>query len=255
MSDVSKGPRRVADILQFVARTRVAPSSSQIFGHLELPRSSGYDLLRGLAEHQFLKRQPAGHWVLGDEFYALALSRFGLGKIASRIDPILRALQEETQETAQLAVLHHSSTLITHAFSSTRSIHFIAEVGTELPVNWTAAGRPLLSNLSAREQRESFASHSRPSPTGNAVTMFAAFSREVKDAQHRGYAFELEQAQARVCTVAAPVLASNDQCIAAVMLVLPVERFLNSRDTIVSLVCSAAQKLRPQHKTAEAFRR
>ncbi len=255
MKNISKGPRRIADILQCVARRRVAPSSSQIFAHAGLPRSSGYDLLRGLAEHEFLKRQPTGHWVLGDEFYALGLSPFGLGRIASKIDPVLRALQEETQETAQLAVLHHSRTVITHAFCSTRSTHFVAEGGTELPVNWTAAGRLLLSNLSDQELRKLFEAHARSSPTGNAVTAFAAFGREVREAQQRGYAIELEQAQARVCTVAAPVIASKDQCVAAVMLVLPVDRFLNSRDTLVSLVCSAAEKLRLRRKTAKSIRR
>jgi DNA-binding IclR family transcriptional regulator len=248
MSITPKGVSRFADVLEFVARSRVAPSSRQILQSLRIPRSSGYDLLNQLSDGAVLQRQPTGHWVLGSGFYALALSSFGLGKIASQIDPTLRALQEETQETAQLAVLHHSRVLITHALSSTRSARVLAEVGTELPINWTAAGRVLLSSESDHGLRKLF-THAQQSPTGKAVVSFAAFRREIQDAMRRGYAVELGQMQAGVCSIAAPVINSTGQCIAAVSLVLPINRFLDSRDTLGTLVSSAASRLMQRRRT------
>ena len=252
MNAAPKGVRRIADILDFIARSRVAPSSRQIFEHLALPRSSGYDLLRGLAERHFLHHQPSGHWVLGDEVYRLALSRFGLGRVASKIEPVLAALQQATQETAQLAVLHNGGTFTTHAFKSARSTGVIAEVGTKVPVNWTAAGRLLVSGFSDRRLHHFFLTNARPSPTRRAVMAVAVFSREAHDAAHRGYAIEFEQAQAGGCSVAAPVLGLQGNCVAAVSLVLPVTRFVGSRDTLVALVCATAAKLKATIDTPEA---
>jgi IclR family transcriptional regulator, KDG regulon repressor len=244
MNEMSKGARRIADVLDFVACARAAPSSREIFERFGLPRSSGYELLSALVERDFLRHQERGHWELGDKFYVLAFSRFGLGEVASKVDPVLAALQEETQETAQLAVLYEEAILIIHSLSSTRSMRVATGVGTEIPVNWTAAGRLLVSGMDDRRLRDFFLAHARPSPTGRAVTTAALFAREVRDARQRGYAIEIEQAQADGCSVAAPVLDTQGNCLAAVSLVLPAARLLGSRDTLLSMVSGAAAKLK-----------
>jgi IclR family transcriptional regulator, KDG regulon repressor len=243
MSDAPKGARRMADILDHVAHSRIAPSSQQIFEHLALPISSGYDLLNGLAERQFLRRQPTGRWVLGDEIYTLALVRFNLGTIASKIEPTLAALQEQTQATAQLAVRHNNGILITHANKSTSAMSVSGDVGTEVPVNWTAAGRVLASGLGENRLRQVFSASARPSPTGKGVMAFAKFLREARLARQRGYAIEIEQAQVDYCSVAAPVVDARGQCLAAVCLVLPLAQLMDSQETLVSLVSAAAAKL------------
>lgn len=243
MHHLAKGTRRVADTLDIVAQARTAPASRQIFERLAAPRSSGYDLLRGLLEKDYLQRRAGGRWILGDEVHALAMSRFGLGEVAAQIAPVLTALQEETQETSQLMVLNDTQVWVTHAYRSIRSISLGPEIGASMPINWTAAGCLLVCGLNERFLRRFVAAHARPSPAGQAPTDIERLVREVQDAQHRGYAVEIGEACRGAASIAAPVTDAHGKCLAAVSLLLPVARMLSCQETLISLVRAAAAKL------------
>jgi DNA-binding IclR family transcriptional regulator len=192
---------------------------------------------------RYLKKLAGDRWGLGDEMHALAMSTFGLGAVVAEVEMVLSALQEETQETVQLLVLNKTRALIIHVFSSSRSILLSCQSGTEIPVNWTAAGYLLVSGLGDRALRHFLLAHARPSPTRQAVTVADLLVRNVRTAGRRGYWIEIEQAFNGAGSIAAPVISAQGNCIAAVSLVLPVARLLNSQDSLVSLVRSAAAKL------------
>jgi DNA-binding IclR family transcriptional regulator len=242
-NDLAKGSRRVTEVLDFVARARTAPSARQIFEGLDLPRSSGYDLLNGLLRNHYLEKHSDDRWVLGDELQVLAMARFGLGRVAPQIPSVLSELQEVTQEAALLAVLNGTRVLVTHLFSSARSIPFGAEIGVEVSVNWTAAGYLLLSKFDERSLRRFLAANARASPTSHAAVVIEQLARDVRMAKRRGYAIEIGQACQGIASIAAPVADARGDCIAAVSLGLPIMRMLNCQDTLVSLVRSAAAKL------------
>jgi IclR family transcriptional regulator, KDG regulon repressor len=243
MSTLDKGTRRVADALDLVAQSRITLSSKHIIDRLATPRSSGYDLLGGLDDRRFLKKRAGGNWILGDEIHALAMSRFGLGSVAAQVAPLLSTLQEETQETAQLAVLHDSNTLVTHVFSSLRSMHIVAEIGRVAPVNWSAAGRLLVSDLDDKGLLKFLSSHAKPLPSDGSRFDVEEFVREARNARRRGYALEIDAVQQGACSISSPVLDQRSRCVAAVSLMLPAVRMINSQDSLVSLVCGAASKL------------
>jgi len=243
MGNIPKGSRRVADAIDIVAQARPAASSRQIIKRVGVPRSSGYDLIGCLVERKFLQRRTAGHWILGTEIHALAMSRFGLGHIAEDIASVLSALQEATQETAQLAVLNQTRVLVTHISSGVQSVPLGAEIGAEIPVNWTAAGRLLVSGMNQRALRRFLKTNIRPLPNSYTVLDSEQLVREALDAKHRGYAVEIGQGNQGVGSISAPIADQRGNCVAAVSLILPVVRILNCRDSLVSLVQTAATKL------------
>lgn len=251
MKTAPKGTQRFAEIVELVAHSRVAPSSQQIFERLALPRSSGYDLLHGLAEERFLHRKPTGRWVLGEALQALALARFGLGSVASNIEPTLAELQEETQEAVVFAVPHRDAVLITHVSKSLRSMGIVAEVGTEIPIHRSAAGYMLATGLNTASLRKLFAS-AKASSRGKTVVRFAQFIHRVREAGRRGFAIEVEQAQTDCCSIAAAVADAQGRSLAAVSLILPSTRLSANQDTLVSLVRAAAIKLTQQLRCATA---
>jgi len=243
METLAKSTRRVAEILDYVAQAPVVPTSRDIFEHLDLPRSSGYDLLTGLLQPRYLQRRTDGHWILGKGIYELALSRLGLGRLAEQIAPVLLALQEETQETAQLVVLHETQVLVTHTYYSPRSVLMNTEVGTVMPINWTAAGGLLIKCAEESSLRRILAVAARPSPTGRAVTDLDRLISNMTEAQRRGYAVESGEARLEAASIAAPVIDAQGHCVAAVSLALPIARMQNCQDTLVSTVRAAATKL------------
>lgn len=243
MPNSPKGSRRVADALDIVAQARPAASSRQIIKRVGAPRSSGYDLISCLVERQFLQRRTVGHWVLGAEIHALAMSRFGLGYIASEIASALTALQDATQETAQLVVLNQTRLLVTHVSSNLPSIPLRAEIGAEIPVNWTAAGLLLVSGMNQPALRRFIRVNARPLPGSYAAPDCEQWVREALDAKQRGYAVVTGRANQDIGSIAAPVSNQHGKCVAAVSLILPVTRLLNCRDSLVSLVQTTATKL------------
>jgi len=242
-TDFAKGCRRATEVLDFVARAQTAPSAREIFEGLGLPRSSGYELLKGLLRNHYLEKRSDDRWVMGDEIQVLIMARFGLGRVAAQIPSVLSELQEVTQETALLAVLNGTRVLVTHLFGSARSVPFGHEIGAEFPVNWTAAGSLLLSTFDERRLRSYLAANTRVSPTGPGVVATEQLALDVREAKRRGYAIEIGHACQGIASIAAPVADARGECIAAVSLGLPVARMLNCQDTLVCLVRSAASKL------------
>ena len=243
MNAAVKGVRRITQTLDYIAQVQTAPSSRDLIDHIAIPRASGYDLLGCLRDERFLERRVDRSWALGHAIHVLAMSRLGLGQIAEDVVPVLAALQESTQETAQLVVLCNGRVRVTHVYSSRQSLPLASEPGTEVPLNWTAAGRVLASNLNERALSTFLKAHAHPPPNSYRSIDHRQLVQGVLDAKHRGYAADVEQACPGAASIAAPVSDQTGKCIAALSLLMPVEHMLNYRDTLVSLVQSAAAKL------------
>jgi IclR family transcriptional regulator, KDG regulon repressor len=233
---------RLCDILDRVAHAERPVAARTLIAELAIPRSTAYDLFRTLAAEGFLNRGEAGSLMLGPSARRLAFAYLGLGLLADTVEPVLAELQEATGETAEISVLDRGQVLVVHAVSGPRAMRVNTDVGTRLPVNWTAAGRVLLAGLPEKQLDYFLTANVRPSPTGRAEANVQRLKAEIRQAELDGYALEMNQASDHAGSIAAPVLAGR-RGRAALCLEVPEARLESNRAQLIEAVRVAAEKL------------
>jgi DNA-binding IclR family transcriptional regulator len=185
-----------------------------------MPRATAYALIRVLLQEGFLDAgSEDGGYVIGRQAYRVGLGYRGDAALLRAARPILAALRDETQETVQLSVLDRDRNLVLHREDGTGRVGFIMPVGSYAPVNWSASGCLLVSDLDDAELRARIGPTVEPSPTGLAPTDMTAVIREIRRFRAQGYGVKIGHANAKVAMIAAPVRDPAGHCTAAITVV------------------------------------
>ena len=182
----------------------------------ELPRATAYRLAVALETHGLVRRLDDGRFTLGLRLIGLgraATTGFPLAVLAR---PILERLRDETGESVQLYVVEGDARRCVVSLQSPHGLRWIVPEGVLLPMDKGSAGRAL----------------------GGEV-------------EKGGWAQSVEERERGVCSVSAPLYASDNErgsrIIAALSVSGPVERLTRSPARKVgSAVVSAAHMLRSE---------
>jgi DNA-binding IclR family transcriptional regulator len=159
-----------------------------------LPRATAHRLVVALEQHHLVRRDGQGRFCLGFELVALgrvAAEQFGLGELAA---PSMRQLREQCGESVQLYVREDDARRCVVSLQSPHALRWIVPEGSLLPLGVGSAGRVL---------------------TG------AALSPD-------GWVESVEEREAGVASVSAPVRDAAGTTIAAVGISGPIERLSRS---------------------------
>jgi IclR family transcriptional regulator, KDG regulon repressor len=226
----SRSVARAIAILDDLHRTGPSVSVAELCRALRIPRSSAYQIIQPLVAGGLVERTAtAGGIALGRRLYEFGLAYGERSLLLQEARPVLNVLRDETGETAQLAVLDHDEVLIVLKAEGHEPIHVATRLGLRMKVNWSAAGRLLLSDLSAPELRLRLPDLVAPSPSGKATTDVAKLVREIAAARKNGVAIQLNQSIQNIGAVAAPIIDEAGRCIAALGIVVPVHRLRGAR--------------------------
>jgi DNA-binding IclR family transcriptional regulator len=154
-----------------------------------LPRATAHRLALALEAHGLLRRDEEGQFDLGPELATLgriADERFPLVELAR---DALTHLRDETGESVQLFVREGQQRRCVLSFPSPHALRWIVPEGARLPLELGSAGRVLSGELGTE-----------------------------------GWVASVEEREAGVASVSAPVRAGDGAVIAAVSLSGPVER-------------------------------
>jgi len=154
-----------------------------------LPRATAHRLAVALEEHGLLRRDEDGRFELGLDLVALgrsAAERFPLATLAL---PVLTALRDQTGESVQLFVREGDRRRCVVTLQSPHALRWIVPEGVLFPLDAGSAG------------------HVLSAATGK-----------------HGWIESVEEREAGVASVSAPVLDAGDQVVAAVSISGPIER-------------------------------
>lgn len=159
-----------------------------------LPRATAHRLVVALEQHHLVRRDAQGRFCLGFELVALgrvAAEQFGLGEAAL---PVMQDLRDRCGESVQLYVREDEARRCVVSLQSPHALRWIVPEGSLLPLGVGSAGRVL---------------------AGEPVTA-------------GGWIDSVEEREAGVASVSAPVLDRAGRVLASVSVSGPVERLTRS---------------------------
>lgn len=198
------------------------------------------DLLElGLLEHG-----PDGRSLrLGWGLYASAVQLVDR-RIVSRGQPVLDRLALRTGESTYLVRRQAGQSFTVAEAMPHASVRGISWLGRSMPVVRGDAGPVLLMDLTRAELRTLVGTGPLPASTGrNALMSLADVEREIAKVHHTGVCVLLDQIEASVSSVGAPVRDFRGRLVGAVVLVGPTARVEQSVDTLVAAVLASAAEL------------
>ncbi len=154
-----------------------------------LPRATAHRLAVALEEHGLLRRDGDGRFELGLELAALgrtASDRFPLVAVAQ---PVLARLRDDSGESVQLFVREGTHRRCVLSLQSPHALRWIVPEGAMFPLEHGSAGRVLSGQLGAS-----------------------------------GWVASVEEREAGVASVSAPVIGHGGQVLAAVSISGPIDR-------------------------------
>jgi len=216
----TSGIDRSLQILDLLSARGRPASAYEIAKAIGAPLSTVYTLVDELSERGMLSRPEDKLVWLGPR-----VMRYGLA-YESRMDTLTEAKHEMMRlsrllgETVQIC--YRDEDLMVVAAMSDGEGHFrvSSDVGTRVPLNWTASGRLLVGHLPDRERIEVFRAIARPSPTGLAETDPALLAEQAGADFRARLAVQMGASDFAVACIAAPIRNASGECAMTISIVL-----------------------------------
>jgi DNA-binding IclR family transcriptional regulator len=199
---------------------------------LGVARSTAHRLLQALRRRDFVMQdRPNGAYRPGPALNAIgvaAISRIDIRRIAR---PVLEELQEQTGETASLAVLEGTSVRFVDCVESMRSVRVGNRTGVVRPAHASAVGKAILAELAPRELERRYPDAQLAAGTPAALTDRAALMAELAAIREQGYALNWEESAEGVSAVAVALRDTAGVPVAALGIAAPSSR-MGSVETV-----------------------
>lgn len=188
-----------------------------------LPKSTVHRMAAELVGLRLLERTSEGYR-LGGRLFELGMRASverGLMEVAI---PYMEDLYERTHETVHLGVREGAEVVYVAKIGGHRQAAAPSRIGGRMPLYCTAIGKALLAFAPADLAGELIAGRLERRTPRTIVTP-GVLQRQLGTVRERGLAYEHEESTVGISCVAAPVLDSAEQVIAAISVTGPVTRF------------------------------
>lgn len=152
----------------------------------------------------------------------------GAGGLDVVAGPVLARLAEQTGETVALYVRAGARRICVAQIPSAHPVRFTARLGLDNPIHTGAMGKILLA-FSEPAERDQILDHMDLVPfTPATITDRAALERELEKVRRHGYAESRGERSAGVAAVGAPVFGPDGRILAALCVIGPGERLIDT---------------------------
>lgn len=234
---------RSLQILDLLTERAKPMSAYELARATGAPASTVYKIVDELLERNMLSRSGETLIWLGPR-----LLRYGLTYRAS-VDAFAEARREmnrlcaEVGETVQVCARDEGMMTVISMARGPGHFNVASDVGTRVPLNWTASGRLLLGHMSEADRRAVFAESARSSETGQAETNPDVLSRMARTEFERRLAVQMSASEYAVACIASPICDPGGACIATISIVLPETKAKAELDRLTEAVQTAARNI------------
>lgn len=219
---------RVLDILEILGAS-AGNTLTDLSRLLEAPKSSLVPLLRTLRNRDYITQDTAGYYHLGTKLLELSSSLNAKMDLRNIAHPELVALTGKIGESTILVRLTSDSRAVVYIdkVECAHPIRAAASIGDTRPLHSTSSGRLLLAYL-PKELRESLINSIELTRfTDKTLTNRTALRRELERIRSEGISINIDQSIEGHCAIAAPIVDSHGEVVAACVISAPKDRICN----------------------------
>ncbi len=206
---------RAMAILEILARDGEA-GVTEVARELRVHKSTASRLLAALDRRDLVTQDTArGKFRLGVGIVRLAGAASARLDVVQESRPVCRALAQEVGETVNLAILSGRDVLYLDQAAGPAALSPHSWAGQRIPLHATSDGKVLLAYLPEAERAE----HLAPPLarfTARTITDIARFSGLLAEVRHRGFATAVDELEAGLTAIAAPVRDAEGRVVASV---------------------------------------
>lgn len=183
-------------------------------------------------------------WHVGPRAFIIGSRFLRRTSLVDRARPILRALMEETGETANLGIEQNGHVLFVSQVETNASIRAFFPPGTLSRLHASGIGKALLSQMKPDRVERFFSKAPLESFTEHTLTSREDLGSDLAQARRRGYAIDGEERNLGMRCIAAPVFDIHGEAIAGISVSGPTSRVGTEQiESLSAAVLIAARKL------------
>jgi len=207
------------------------------------PLSTTYLIIDELVERELLTRRADGHVWLGPRLYLLGLAYQRSLDFLTEASHEMHELCREVGETVQICGRDRDRMVVLAMADGPGHFRVMSEVGTRVPLNWTASGRLLVGHLSDAERLAIFRHSAKASPTEKAETNPRALAELSRKAFAERISVQISETDFLVSCVASPIVDASGACVATISIVLPEHKVEARRSFYTKAVKQASARI------------
>ena len=220
---------RAIRILELVAEHPDRLGVTELGRRIGVHKATASRLVSTLARAGLVERTPGSEaFRPGFGLVRLATTALADLDVVRRARPVLEALAEETQETVNLAVLDGDEVVNIDQVTGSHAVLNVNWVGKRTPLHCTSNGKVLLAHLPV-DELDRLLAEPLERRTARTITDPAALRAQLRRARARGCAYTVEELEAGLNAVAAPIRGAGGAVEAAVSVAGPAYRVTRER--------------------------
>lgn len=217
-------------LLDSLAESPAGISLTDLCQQVGLSVSTAHRLLTTLEQQRYVRCDPATRrWSVGVQAFISGSAFVKARNLVEIARPQLRALMEESGETANLAVLDGVEIVFLAQVECRQMMRALAFPGIRVPLHCSAAGKALLAAMPDRVLTEVLRQRGLPRFTPKTITTLFQLRRDIEQVQQRGYAVDDQEHSIGLRCVAAVIHDENREPVGAVSLSGPAVRLPDER--------------------------
>lgn len=238
-----RGTDRLIQLLAALHREGRPVRVADLARSLGAPRSTIYALVAMLVEAGLLETiDDKGAVFFGKTLYFYGMDFLRGHDLFSRARAEVDCLARDTGELAQFCVMHDWRYTIAYMSAGSRLFRISSDIGTQIPLPWTASGRLLIADLSETEIRQ-IITPADLHPPRSAPIAIDTFVAEVTKARTDGFCITSGLVDPFTHCIAVPVRDQTGRIAATVCIVVKVDTAPTRMSELLALLHASAQRL------------
>ncbi|MET3793195.1 IclR family transcriptional regulator [Aquamicrobium terrae] len=213
-------------VLSTFSKSNTTRSVTEIVEETGLKKSHVSKILKTFREAGLLEQDPVTmRYAVGMGMFVLG-SRFAARQVMAREAlPIMRQLVEDTNHSVTLSVIYETSIMHLMAVEGPLYIDGRWRVGALLPIHATAAGKVLLSGMTAPVREDLLARAGLRALTPLTITDPAILSAQLLEISKTGFALTRGESAPGLSAISVPIFAENSKMVSALSTIMPDQLF------------------------------
>ncbi|MGC8229553.1 IclR family transcriptional regulator [Pseudobacillus badius] len=229
-NNVVKSVARALDIIELVGQSKQGLGVTEISKQMDINKSSVFRILATLSQYGYIEQhETTGKYKLGYMFLDISSKLLDSLDVRAEAQPILQELEEETNEVVHLVVYDQGEVVYIEKLDGNEALRMHSKVGKRAPVHCTSVGKAILSHLPAADVLTIIERKGLPAHTPYTIVEKEVFVQELSRVKANGYALDLEENEAGIRCIAAPVFDHTGKVAAAVSISGPTLRMTDER--------------------------